>query len=173
MKSVLLVVDAQNGVFGSSNPPYISEKVVENISRLISCANSRKYKTVFIQHEIPAVLEPESHAWQIFTGFNLIGSGVNIRKKSPDSFHDTDLSAYLDEEGIEHVIICGYSTEFCIDRTTFSAACRGYQVTLINDAHTTHNKPHLDALSIIEHYNFTLSKHPNISLVSTQDFTIG
>ncbi|NRD73047.1 isochorismatase family protein [Shewanella sp. VB17] len=171
MISALLVVDAQNGVFGSSNPPYLSENVIENMSKLISYANSRKHKTVFIQHEIPGVLEPESDAWKIVAGLNSMGSAVKIRKKSPDSFNGTDLSAYLDEEGIEHVIICGYSTDFCIDRTAFSAASRGYQVTLIGDAHTTHSKPHLDALSIIDHHHFTLSKHPKISLVSTQEFT--
>ncbi|WP_375056085.1 cysteine hydrolase family protein [Zobellella sp. DQSA1] len=173
MKSALLVVDAQNGVFGSSNPPYLSENVVKNINRLVSYANSCKLKTVFIQHEIPGILEPESYAWQLFSELSLVDYGVKVRKKHPDSFHDTDLSDYLDEDGIEHVIICGYSTDFCIDRTAFSAADRGYKVTLIEDAHTTHSKPHMDASSIVAHHSFTLSKHPNISLVSTQALTAG
>ncbi|CAM3782738.1 cysteine hydrolase [Pseudoalteromonas sp. CO348] len=167
MKSALLVVDVQNGVFGSTNPPYLSENVISNIKQLLGYASSSEIEIVFIQHEIPGVLEPESDAWQLFSDLTINDSSYKVRKRTPDSFQDTDLRGYLNENGVEHVLICGYSTEFCIDRTAFSAANKGYKVTLIEDAHTTHGKPHLDAPSIISHHNFTLSKHPNIALSST------
>ncbi|ATC97213.1 isochorismatase family protein [Pseudoalteromonas tunicata] len=173
MKSALLVVDVQNGIFGSSNPPYLSEDVVGNINKLVSYADISKLKTVFIQHEIPGMLEAGSDSWQLFSGLTLVESGIKIRKKSPDSFQGTSLGEYLEGSEVEHVIICGYSTDFCIDRTAFSAASRGYKVTLVDDAHTTHSKPHLDASSIIAHHSFTLSKHPSISLVSTETLTTG
>ena len=147
MKSALLVVDVQNGVFGSAQPPYQSEAVIRNINALVEYANAHSLKTVLIQHQIPGMLEPESPAWQLYSG--------------------TDLAERLAQEGVEHLIVCGYSTEFCIDRTVFSAASRGYKVTLADDAHTTHDKPHLDARTIIAHHSFTLSKHPNIELTAT------
>jgi nicotinamidase-related amidase len=172
MKSALLVIDVQHGVFGSSTPPYLSEPVIKNINFLLDYAITDKLETVFIQHEIPGVLEPETEAWQLYSGLGSVDCGVKIQKKSPDSFFGTSLKEYLDGNEIEHIIICGYSTEFCIDRTVFSAAGQGYKITLIEDAHTTHNKPHLDASSIIAHHNFTLSKHPNISLVSTEMFIV-
>ncbi|WP_257970445.1 cysteine hydrolase family protein, partial [Vibrio parahaemolyticus] len=173
MKSALLVIDVQNGVFGSTNPPYLSECVISNIKQLLGYASSSEIKIVFIQHEIPGVLEPGSDAWQLFSDLTINDSSYKIRKRTPDSFHDTNLREYLDENEIEHVLICGYSTEFCIDRTVFSAASKGYKVTLIEDAHTTHGKPHLDAPSIIAHHSFTLSKHPNIVLNSTATLTSG
>ncbi|WP_425641720.1 cysteine hydrolase family protein [Marinomonas gallaica] len=173
MKSALLVVDVQNGVFGSPNPPYLSENVISNIEQLLSYASSSEIEIIFIQHEISGVLEPESDAWQLFSDLTINDSSYKVRKKTPDSFYNTNLREYLDENGIEHVLICGYSTEFCIDRTAFSAASKGYKVTLIEDAHTTHSKPHLDAPSIIAHHSFTLSKHPNIFLSSTATLTSG
>ncbi|EAR28489.1 isochorismatase family protein [Pseudoalteromonas tunicata D2] len=173
MKSALLVVDVQNGVFGSTNPPYLSENVISNIKQLLGYASSSETEIVFIQHEIPGVLEPESDAWQLFSDLAINDSSYKVRKSTPDSFHDTNLKEYLDEKGIEHVLVCGYSTEFCIDRTAYSAASKGYKVTLIEDAHTTHGKPHLDAPSIIAHHSFNLSKHPNIVLNSTATLTSG
>ncbi|EKE77804.1 cysteine hydrolase family protein [Gallaecimonas xiamenensis] len=173
MKAALLVVDVQNGVFGPSNPPHLSEEVIVNINQLLDYAISSEIKIVFIQHQIPGVLEPENDSWQLFSGLTVTDSSSKIRKASPDAFYGTDLKEVLDASGIEHVIICGYSTDFCIDRTAFSAASKGYKVTLIEDAHTTHNKPHLDATAIIAHHNFTLSKHPNIALVATVSLTSG
>ena len=173
MKSVLLVVDVQNGVFGSTNPPYLSENVISNIEKLLSYASSSGIEIVFIQHEIPGVLVPGSDAWELFSGLTINASSYKVRKNTPDSFQNTDLKEYLDKNGIEHVLICGYSTDFCIDRTAFSAASKGYKVTLIEDAHTTHSKTHLDAPSIIAHHSFTLSKHPNIELNSTATLTSG
>ncbi|MBQ0727287.1 MAG: cysteine hydrolase [Thalassolituus oleivorans] len=173
MKSALLVVDVQNGVFGSTNPPYLSENVISNIEKLLSYASSSGIEIVFIQHEIPGVLVSGSDAWELFSGLTINASSYKVRKNTPDSFQNTDLKEYLDKNGIEHVLICGYSTDFCIDRTAFSAASKGYKVTLIEDAHTTHSKTHLDAPSIIAHHSFTLSKHPNIELNSTATLTSG
>ncbi|SIO95131.1 cysteine hydrolase family protein [Vibrio spartinae] len=173
MKSALLVIDVQNGVFGSTNPPYLSENVISNIEQLLSYASSSGIGIVFIQHEIPGVLVPGSDAWELFSGLTINASSYKVRKSTPDSFQNTDLKEYLDKNGIEHVLICGYSTDFCIDRTAFSAASKGYKVTLIEDAHTTHSKTHLDAPSIIAHHSFTLSKHPNIELNSTATLTSG
>lgn len=167
MKSALLVVDVQNGVVGSAQPPYQSEAVVRNINALVEYANAHSLKTVLIQHQIPGMLEPESPAWQLYSGLAAAKQGITVRKQTPDSFFGTDLAERLAQEGVEHLIVCGYSTEFCIDRTVFSAASRGYKVTLADDAHTTHDKPHLDARTIIAHHSFTLSKHPNIELTAT------
>ena len=106
-------------------------------------------------------------AEQQIVGLTAAKQGITVRKQTPDSFFGTDLAERLAQEGVEHLIVCGYSTEFCIDRTVFSAASRGYKVTLADDAHTTHDKPHLDARTIIAHHSFTLSKHPNIELTVT------
>jgi nicotinamidase-related amidase len=56
-----------------------------------------------------------------------------------------------------HVVICGYASEFCVDTTVRRAAANGLTVTLADDAHTTHDKPHANAATIRAHHNATLS----------------
>ncbi|MNF17664.1 Isochorismatase family protein [compost metagenome] len=54
-------------------------------------------------------------------------------------------------------MVCGYSSEFCVDTTTRRAAGLGYPVTLAADAHTSHDKAHATGLQIRAHHNATLS----------------
>lgn len=55
-----------------------------------------------------------------------------------------------------HLLVCVYASEFCIDTTIRAAAALGYDITLISDAHTTHDKLHTSAEAIILHENATL-----------------
>ena len=78
----------------------------------------------------------------------------------PDSFLRTNLEDILNSKGINDLIICGYASEFCVDTTVRRAAALGFAVSLVSDAHTTHDKDHASAVKIREHHNCTL---PNIS----------
>ena len=67
------------------------------------------------------------------------------------------MAALLAGLGVEHLIVCGYATEFCVDTTIRQAAALGYAITLAADAHTTHDKPHASGELIRRHHNATLS----------------
>ena len=59
-----------------------------------------------------------------------------------------------------HVIVTGLTTEFCVDSTCRAALSRGYDLTLIEDGHsTTVQAPDspLSAETIVSHYNRVLS----------------
>jgi nicotinamidase-related amidase len=86
-------------------------------------------------------------------------SDFYVRKTTPDSFLKTDLLQILKNRAVTELIVCGYATEFCVDTTIRSAAAKGFQITLVSDTHTTHDKPHAPAVFIIQHHNATL---PNI-----------
>ena len=49
-------------------------------------------------------------------------------------------------------------TEYCIDTTCRRAVSLGYDVTLVADAHTTHDNDLLPAEKIIAHHNRSLSR---------------
>ncbi|SEL18565.1 Nicotinamidase-related amidase [Atopomonas hussainii] len=168
MQSALLVIDVQNGIFAHNPPPYADE-TLDNINQLIGNARDSSTPIVFIQHEIPGVLLPDTDPWQLAAKLNLSHEDQRLRKQTADSFQNTTLKQRLDEYGVQHLIICGYASDFCIDRTAFAAASQGYRVSLISDAHTTHSKPHAEAATLIAHHNFTLSKHPLIEALTTQD----
>ena len=71
-----------------------------------------------------------------------------------NSFYETELSSTLKNRGIEDLWVTGCATDFCVDTTVRAAASLDYRVTVVEDGHTTADRPHLDAVSIIRHHNW-------------------
>ena len=158
MKSAVLIIDVQNSLFEPAPRPFEADEVVEQINKVISWARSNKHPIIFIQHEQNNTeIEYESTGWQLVSRLNQEASDYFVRKTTPDSFLKTNLHELLIELEVEHLIICGYATEFCVDTTTRRAAGLGYSVDLVSDAHTTHDKSHATGNKIREHHNNTLS----------------
>jgi nicotinamidase-related amidase len=78
-----------------------------------------------------------------------------LKKEACDAFYETGLSDLLEEHQVQQLIITGCATEFCVDTTIRAAASRNYDVVVVQDGHTTKDRPHLDAESIIRHHNWT------------------
>lgn len=172
MTIALLVIDFQNGLIATDPLPGDAAAISANISQLTERARAAKVPVLFVQHE-DAELVPGSNAWKIGDAAHAQASDYFVSKRTPDSFLNTALGAILAEHAIQHVVICGYATEFCVDTTTRRAAANGFTVTLVADAHTTHDKPHATAATIREHHNHTLSSMrsfgPRIHAVRTAD----
>ena len=81
-----------------------------------------------------------------------------VHKKFGDSFEGTNLEQLLNERGVNHLIVCGAQTDACIRSTLHGALARGFNATLVSDAHTTDDcawaTPPLSAEQIIAHTNF-------------------
>ncbi len=157
MKKAVLVIDVQQALFSSAKPAYEAQAVISNINQVTAWARSNQILVIYIQHERPDTpLAYQSIGWSLANGLEHQPTDFYIRKSSPDSFLRTNLQALLDEHAIEHLIICGYATEFCVDTTTRKAASLGYSIELVADAHTSHDKPHASAQFIREHHNTIL-----------------
>ncbi len=172
MKTALLVIDVQRGLFAQTPAPFEADAVVDRINNLATCARQAGAPVVFIQHE-RATLAFQSEGWQLVDTLVVETGDVLIRKTTPDSFQRTELGETLADLGIERVVICGFASEFCVDTTTRRAAALGYEVTLAADAHTTQDKPHMDAATIRAHENATLpaivSFGPAIRAIASAD----
>ncbi|WP_027820145.1 cysteine hydrolase family protein [Paraburkholderia bannensis] len=172
MTTALLVIDFQKGLVATDPLPGDAAAISANVSQLTQRARAAKVPVVFVQHE-DAELVPGSNPWKVADAAHAQASDYFVSKRTPDSFLNTALGAILAEHAIQHVVICGYATEFCVDTTTRRAAANGLTVTLAADAHTTHDKPHATAASIREHHNRTLSSMrsfgPRIHAVLTAD----
>ena len=146
MKSAVLVIDVQRGLFDGSPRPYEADEVVQRINGVTGQARAAGIPIVFIQAEHPGFLEHGSERWQLHPGLTVKDEDRRIRKTKANSFLESDLQATLTALGAENLVVCGYSTEFCIDSTIRYASALGYTVQLVADAHTTHDKEHLDAV---------------------------
>ena len=60
-----------------------------------------------------------------------------IEKSYGDSFDDTTLEDVLAGLGVGRLVVCGAQTDACIRSTLHGALVRGYDATLVCDAHTT------------------------------------
>ncbi|AJQ95599.1 cysteine hydrolase family protein [Gynuella sunshinyii] len=157
MKSAILVIDVQTVLFDPKPQPFESAVVLDKINTINDWARAVEFPVIFIQHErADSVIEFGSDGWKLQSELRTSPNDHFVRKTTPDSFLRTNLEDLLHELNIGHLFICGYASEFCVDTTTRRAAGLGYPVTLISDAHTTHDKPHATAEQIRVHHNMTL-----------------
>lgn len=159
MKSAVLVIDVQRGLFEPE--PFDADQVIEHINIVTQKARLSACPVFFIQHETEQEsLAYGSEKWQLHHGLTVDNEDSIIRKTTPDSFLRTNLEEILNVNQIKNVVICGYASEFCVDTTVRRAAALGFTVSLVSDAHTTHDKRHASAAKIRKHHNCTL---PNVS----------
>ncbi|MCH7371818.1 cysteine hydrolase family protein [Aeromonas sp. MR16] len=168
---VLLVIDMQQGLFDS--PRHQDAQVIANINRLADGVRASQGRVIYVQHDEPgSELEPHSPGWQLHRDLTPAPGESRVRKTACDSFLDTELGFLLAEQAVDRLLISGCATDFCVDTTLRSAASKGFDVTVLTDAHTTADRPHLSAEQIIEHHHWmwqhlSLSKGRSVTLLTT------
>jgi nicotinamidase-related amidase len=131
--TALLVIDVQNGVVEGN---YRRDEVIANINSLIDKARAEDVPVVWIQHSDEHV-PFGSDRWQYVPELVRRDSEPLVPKKYGDSFEDTELEQVLAERGVGRLIVTGAQTDACIRSTLHGAIVRGYDATLVADAHTT------------------------------------
>lgn len=132
-KSALLVVDMQNGVIEGA---YKRDAVVVNIGSLIGKARREGVPIIWVQHS-DEQLARGSDNWRIVAELNPSNAEPLVEKNYGDSFEATTLETVLSDLGVGRLIVVGAQSDACIRSTLHGAFVRGYDVTLVSDAHTT------------------------------------
>ncbi|MFG2941656.1 isochorismatase family protein [Streptomyces sp. NPDC048282] len=131
--TALLIVDVQNGVVAGSHN---RDEVIANINTLLARARSEAVPVIWIQHSSDE-LKPDSAPWQYVPELVREATESLVHKRYGDSFEDTELESVLAEHGVGRVVVTGAQTDACIRSTLHGAMVRGYDATLVADAHTT------------------------------------
>ena len=129
----LLVIDVQNGTVGGSPN---RDEVVANIARLADRARAEGVPVVWVQHSDEQMPEG-SEAWQYVAELPQRDGEPVVHKRFGDSFEETDLEGVLAERGVGRLVVAGAQTDCCVMATLHGAVVRGYDATLVADAHTT------------------------------------
>ena len=132
--TALLVIDVQNGIVAGA---YNRDGVIRNISTLIDKARAENVPVLWVQHSDDGDLSRGSESWQYVPELVLGESEPVVHKRYADSFEDTDLEKLLAEQRVGRLVVAGAQTDECIRSTIHGAFTRGYDVTLVGDAHTT------------------------------------
>lgn len=134
-KSALIVIDVQNGVVEGA---FNLEAVLKNINLAIDKARAAGLPVVWVQHSDEELII-DSETWQIVPELTPLPGEPMVRKIYRSSFEATDLEDILSDLKVGHVYLTGMQTNNCVRHTTHSAQERGYDVTILADAHTTTN----------------------------------
>ena len=131
--TALLVIDVQNGVVGDA---YERDTVVANVGTVVEKARAAEVPVVWVQHSSDN-LEQGSEQWEIVPELSPDASELLVQKRYPDSFEETTLESLLDDLAVGRLVVVGAQTDECVRSTLHGALVRGYDATLVSDAHTT------------------------------------
>jgi nicotinamidase-related amidase len=131
--TALVVIDVQNDVVANA---HMRDEVIANINSLIDKARTEDVPVVWVQH-CGDELAQNSDGWQYVPELQRRDTEPVVHKLYGDSFEDTSLESKLAQLGVGRLIVTGAQTDACIRATLHGAFVRGYDTTLVGDAHTT------------------------------------
>jgi len=134
--TALLVVDVQNDVVEGA---YARDDVVAHIRDLVERARTADTPVVWVQHQ-DEELVPGTAGWRIVPELVPDAAEPVVHKEYGDAFEGTDLEDVLARLGVGRLIVSGAETDACIRSTIHGAFTRGYDTTLVGDAHTAGDK---------------------------------
>jgi nicotinamidase-related amidase len=149
-KGALVVVDVQVGVVDNA---WEVDRVVGNIARAVERARETGVPVVWVQHQDEELI-PETPPWQWVPELVPAAGEARVFKEYNSSFEKTSLEDELAKLGVSHLALAGAATNWCIRATAYGALERGYDLTLVGDAHTTGGD---DAATVVDDLNTVMT----------------
>jgi nicotinamidase-related amidase len=131
--TALLVVDVQHDVVKAA---YRRDAVIANIGLLVDKARAARVPVIWVQQSDNDLVRG-SEGWRIVAEFRPDAGEPIVEKAYGDSFEETELETTLARLRVGRLVVAGAQTDACIRSTLHDAFVRGYDVTLVADAHTT------------------------------------
>ena len=155
-RKALLVIDMQKGSFTALTPRHDTDGVVKRINMLSHAFRTNSLPVFFIQHDgtISGDFVPHTTEWELLDDLNVEAGDILVDKYANDVFYRSGLQSQLEQCSVDELIISGCATDFCVEATVQSALSKDYKITVVEDGHTTGERPHLKAVQVIEHYNW-------------------
>ena len=158
-KGVLLVVDVQVGVM---NEAWDAPRIINKVSRAVARARAHGVPVIWVQHADDDHLAQGSPQWQWVPELAPADGEPLIHKRFNSSFEQTALEEELAGLGATHIALAGAATNWCIRATAYGALDRGYDLTLIKDAHTTgtielDNGVNIEAANVVHELNIAMT----------------
>jgi len=131
--TALIVIDVQNGVVDGAHD---REAVIGRIDSLVQRARDAEVPVIWVQHADDELVQG-TPPWEYVPELARLEDEPLVHKSYGDSFEDTELERLLAERAVGHLVVSGAQSDQCIRSTLHGAITRGYDATLVGDAHTT------------------------------------
>ena len=174
--TALLIIDMQVGVIAKAVG---RDAVVRNVASLVAKARLEQVPVIWVRHSDEQLIKG-SGVWQVVPELHPRDTEPLIEKTYGDAFEGTGLEADLLRLEVGRLVIVGAQSDACIRSTIHSAFVRGYDVTLVSDAHTTEDHSEWGAPppdKVIAHTNLYWSHQTapgrKAATVETKDVELG
>jgi nicotinamidase-related amidase len=142
MKTALLIIDLQNDYFPEGNNELVNSLAASVKAReLLSCFRKKELTVVHIRHLSArpgaTFFIPGTPGAEIHENVKPLKNEKVIIKNYPNSFRETALHNYLQEQQIDNLVVSGMMSHMCVDATVRAAKDLGYRVTVAEDACAT------------------------------------
>lgn len=171
----LLIIDMQQGSFTSKTPRFDTEGVVNRINELAQIFREAGLPVIFIRHDGTKMNEfiPNTKEWELLNTLVMEPTDIFINKYANDVFYNSQLQSKLTGLNVTTLYITGCATDFCIESTIQSALTKDFNIVVVEDGHTTGERPHLGAEKVIEHYNWVWQNMiPTNGNIEVQSFNL-
>lgn len=163
LKQLLLIIDAQQALIDGNQETgqiFSKEKLIITINKVINKARAATVPVIFVRDL--DVAEGQGDGFQIHNEITVPTEAKIFDKSATNSFYGTGLLEHLTTQHIEHIVMMGCETQHCIDSAVRTATISGFDVTLVEDGHSTLGNAVLSSEQIIQHHNTTLHGHYNV-----------
>ena len=127
MQTAFIIIDVQNILVESG---FETQKLLEKISYLQDQARKQQIEIIYIQHiETEEALTSED--WKLSPLLKRQSDEKVFQKRYNSMFKETGLKEYLDQQGIEKLVLCGMQTEYCVDTSVKVAFEHGYKLLFL------------------------------------------
>jgi nicotinamidase/pyrazinamidase len=162
-RTALVVVDVQNDFADPSGNLYVQdgEKVVPTINREIERVQAAGVPVVYTMDwhppetphfakyggKWPVHCVRDTWGAQLHPGLKVVGdvirkatgeedgySGFSMEHVPTGERRETGLEQFLRERGVEHVVIAGLATDYCVKETGLDAVRKGFEADVLTDA---------------------------------------
>ena len=148
MKTAFIIIDVQNIIVETG---FQTESLLEKISYLQNQARSKNIEIIYVQH-IESPEAQTSEDWQLSPLLNRQENEKVFQKRYNSIFKETGLKEYLDQQGIEQLVLCGMQTEYCVDTSVKVGFEYGYKLIIPEGAVTTFDGEDIPAETLNEFY---------------------
>ena len=145
MKTALIIIDVQNILVETG---FQTESLLEKISYLQEQARKQHIEIIYMQH----IETPEALTWQLSPLLKRQADEKVFQKRYNSMFKETGLKEYLDQQGIEQLVLCGMQTEYCVDTSVKVGFEYGYKLVIPEGAVTTFDGEDIPAETLNEFY---------------------
>lgn len=138
-------------VLDTRDTAHDGEGLIKSIAGLIGRARGAGVPVFFVQHDEgpEGEFHPGKPGFPFHERLAPLPSDCVTVKQNSSAFTGTDFDLKLRRAGIDHPVITGMQSEYCVDAAIRGAAERGYRLTLVADAHSTFDSPVAKAERII------------------------